>query len=227
MKTRKRSLLLLALLLTTACTSDPPPLSGASTPVAALIDTIYVSDPSLPQYDPDAAEYAEFPGAVGQLAEMGEDAIDAASHLAVAMRFPRPDSFLAAQALLSLGPDITAAALPHLIDNLRYDRSEVRIYSALLVGSVGAAASCAVADVAPLLWDDDPQVRTTAALALEKVTQRDLVEDEIEVPLTPSLTVDSLAPDTPPGKISTAARNWWTRQGSKINWRPVYGICDP
>ena len=158
---------------------------------------------------------------------MGADSIEAASHLAVAIRFPRPDSYLAAQALLKLGPDITATTISVLIDNLHNQKPEARIYSVILLGSVGNRASCAVADVAPLLWDPDPFVRSSVALALEKITEQDLVLSENEIVIAPSFLANSISEDTPEGRLVGIARNWWNEQASKINWHPSYGICDP
>lgn len=212
----------------------PPPVSTAiqisstSTPtVDTLIEIIYVSDPSLPQYDPKSPEFAEFPNALKQLSNMGAGAVDAASHLAVAITFPRQDSYLAAQTLLALSPDITVLAIPVLIDNLRNRKPETRVYSAILLGSAGHTASCAVENIAPLLWDSDPLVRSAAAFAMEKITEQDLVASQHEIVITPSFLADSISADTPDGAIVERARQWWNEQGSKINWRPVYGICDP
>jgi hypothetical protein len=188
---------------------------------------IYVSDPTLPQYDPNAVAYSRFPEIVGQLGHMGIDGIDAASHLAVAIRFPRPDSFLAAQALLKMGAEITKTTVPVLVDNLHSPNPDMRIYSVILLASVGKPSSCAVGEIAPLLWDSDPSVRASAALAIEKITEQDLVASEYEIEITPSFTPDLMFPDTPEGKVVEKARNWWNEQGSKVNWHSTYGICDP
>jgi hypothetical protein len=201
--------------------------SNSPTPSAdALSEMIYVSDPSLPQYDPYSPAFAEFPNVVKQISDMGANAIDAADDLAVAIRFPRQDSYLAAQALLRLGSDITATTITLLIDNLD-EKPEARIYSLILLGSVGKRASCAVGDIAPLLWDSDPFVRSATALALEKITEQDLVASDYEVLITPSFLASSISADTPEGKIVEEARRWWNEQGSNVNWHPSYGICDP
>lgn len=201
--------------------------SSSPTPSAdALSMILYASDPTLPQYDPDSAAYAEFPSVIKQISELGTDAVDAADDLAVAIRFPRPDSYLAAQALLKLGPGITATTIPLLLDNL-HAKPEARLYSAILLGSVGKRASCAVGKVAPLLWDSDPLVRSAAALALEKLTGQDLVSGGYEVLITPSFLANSITADLPEGKLAEKARNWWNEAGSKVNWHPRYGICDP
>ena len=160
-----------------------------SSSAEALSEIIWVSDPSLPQYDPNSSAYAEFPDVVQQISDMEADAIDAADDLAVAIRYPRQDSYLAAQALLKLGPDITGTIIPILIDNLRNEKSETRIYSLILLASVGDRASCAVEKIAPLLWDSDPFVRSASAFALEKTTGEYLVESDYEILITPSFLI--------------------------------------
>ena len=153
--------------------------------------------------------------------------VDSAGNLAVAIRYPRSDSYLAAQALLKLGTDITANTIPLLNDNLRNEKSETRLYSLILLASVGARASCAVENIAPLLWDSDPSVRSATALALEKITEQGLIASDYEVLITPLFLANSLTADTPEGKVVEKARNWWNEQGSKVNWHLSYGICDP
>lgn len=195
--------------------------------VEALSEIIWVSDPSSPQYDTNSPAYAEFPNVVKQISDMGADAIDAADDLAVAIRYPRQDSYLAAQALLKLGPDITATTVPLLTDNLRNEKLEIRIYSLILLASLGNRASCAIGNIAPLLWDSDPSVRSATALTLEIITEGDLVESDYEISITPSFLANSISPDTPEGKVVEKARNWWNEQGSKVNWHSSYGLCDP
>jgi hypothetical protein len=215
---------------TTPTVSELPTVvtvSNSPTPSAdALSEIIWASDPSLPQYDPNSSAFSEFPNVVKQISDMGDNAIDAADDLAVAIRFPRQDSYLAAQALLKLGPDITATTAGLLIDNLN-EKSEARIYSLILLASVGKRISCAVGDIAPLLWDTDSFVRSATALALEKITEQDLVASNYEVPIIPSFVANSLSADTPEGKVVEKARKWWNEQGSYVNWHPSYGICDP
>jgi hypothetical protein len=236
----------LIILLLGGCTpilgTVSPPLS-TGTPVTAATQTsvpavptrsaeqlsaiIWASDPTNPHYDPASAAYAEFPEVLTQLARMGLDAVDAADDLAVAIRYPRPDSYLAAQTILALGPEITTTLLPILIDNLRYQEPGVRIYSAILLGFAGRQASCSVGKLGLLLWDPEARVRTSTALALERVTGLDLVAGQFEIKITPAFVADSVPPDSPEGKISGKARQWWSDQGSKINWHPSYGACDP
>jgi len=195
--------------------------------VESMIEMMYVSDPTLPQYNPNAVAYSRFPEIVQQLGNMGMNGIDAASHLAFAIRFPRPDSYLAAQALLKMGAEITLTTVPVLVDNLHDPKPDTRIYSVILLASVGKPASCSIGEIAPLLWHSDPSVRSSAAIAIEKITEQDFVASEYEIEITQSFTSDMMFPDTPEGKIVEKARNWWNEQGSKINWHSTYGTCDP
>jgi hypothetical protein len=195
--------------------------------VGELERIIWASDPKLPQYDPGAAAYAAFPEAVRQIAAMGMEGIDAADDLAVAITFPRADSYLAAQAIIALGPEITLTLLPILIDNLQNQKAEVRVYSVILLGFSGERGSCAAGNTEPLLWDPDPQVRTATALALEKIIGEELVPVEDDIAITLAFLADSIPADTPVGKIAGTARLWWSEQGSKVNWHPSYDLCDP
>ncbi len=192
-----------------------------------LSEIIWASDPSLPNYDPDSPAFDEFPDAVNKISDMGVNAIDAADDLAVAIRYPRSDSYLAAQALLKLGPDITGTTIPILIDNLGNKKPTTRVYALILLASVGKRASCAVGNMAPLLWDSDPSVRSATAFALEKTTEQDLVESNQEALIAPTFLAESIFPDLPEGEVVEKARSWWSEQGSKVNWHPSYGICDP
>jgi hypothetical protein len=195
--------------------------------VDELIEIIYKSDPDLRQYDPESGAYAAFPDALEELSAMGTGAIDTVSDLAVAVRFPRSDSYLAAQTLLELGPELTKLGIPILIDNLHHQKPDTHIYSAILIGSVGDEASCAVGEIAPLLWDSDSRVRSAVALALEKITEEELVPSQYEILITPSFMANSLPEDFPEGQIVVGARTWWNEQGSKTDWHSSYGVCDP
>jgi hypothetical protein len=243
--------LIIALLLLTACTplsakpqspSAPelefpaPTTTNKPQPSARTMDElraiIYASNPASPQYDPGSASYVEFPEAVKQLSALGPNAVDAAGDLADAITFPRQDSALAAQALLALGPDITSTAIVDLFENLdpgnlQAQKPAALVYTAILLGSTGDRATCAVGNIGPLLWNSDPTVRSAAAVALEKITGRDLVASRYEISITPAFQADSIPADTPQGSIVGAAREWWSSQGSKIKWHASYGLCDP
>src|SRR5689334_19863981 len=98
----------------------PPTPTIAPTPTLTIGDIraiIYASNPESPQYDPKSTAYADFPKAVKQLSTMS-NAIDVAGDLAIAITYPRPDSYLAAQALISLGSDITSTTTVTLFSNL-------------------------------------------------------------------------------------------------------------
>jgi hypothetical protein len=86
---------------------------------------------------------------------MGPEGIDAADDLTMAITYPRQDSYLAAQAIIALGPEITSTYLPILIDNLKNQEPEVRVYSVILLGFTGERGSCAAGNIEPLLWDPD------------------------------------------------------------------------
>jgi hypothetical protein len=109
---------------------------------------------------------------------------------------------------------------------LSNQRPEIRMYSAIVLSIIGDKASCSLGNIGPLLWDADPYVRTSAALAIQGITGKELVANIYA--LTPDhLSSNPVAADIPEGKIVAAARQWWTEQGSKVNWHPGYDICDP
>jgi hypothetical protein len=163
---------------------------------------------------------------VEQLAAHNATTNNAASMLGYALGFPRPDSILAARALISLGPDWASTELPAMITHLNNPRPEVRLYSLIVLSITGDKGSCSLGNIAPLLWDADPYVRTSAALAIQTITGKALVTDAYLVN-PDDLSSNPLAADTPEGKIIAGARTWWTDHGSKINWHPSYDLCDP
>jgi hypothetical protein len=192
-----------------------------------LIKILEVSDPASPTYDPGSAAYAQFPEVLKELAALNSTTNNAASMLGYAMGFPRPDSILAAQALISLGSDTAGTELPALIGYLTDPRSDIRSYSAIVLSITGEDGSCSLGNIGPLLWDADPYVRTSAALAIQGITGKTLVAEAFVI--TPE-ALDLNFPiqaDTPEGKIVDNARNWWTGTGSKVNWHPRYDLCDP
>jgi hypothetical protein len=191
-----------------------------------LNQIIEASDPVSSTYDPGSAAYAEFPDALKQLAALNADTNNAASMLGYALGFPRQDSILAAQALISLGPAWAATDLPILIYDLKNQRPEIRLYSAIVLSITGNNGSCSLGNIGPLLWDADPYVRTSAALAIQGITGKALVA--IVYSITPDhLSANPVAADTPEGKIVADARIWWNDYGSKVNWHPSYDLCDP
>ena len=160
------------------------------------------------------------------------NAIDAAGDLAIAISYPREDSYLAAQALISLGSDITSTTIVTLLSNLDTSyhhnlKPDAIIYSIVLLSSTGNRASCAVGNIGPLLWNLDSRVRAAAAFALERITEQDLIASQYDIEITPSFMANSISPDEPEGTISAKARQWWNEQGSKVTWHASYGFCDP
>ena len=211
----------------------PPTPTITPTPTLTIDDIraiIYASSPESPQYDPKSAVYAEFPEAIKRLSTMA-NAIDAAGDLAGAINFPRQDSYLAAQALITLGTDITSTTIVTLFSNLDSSyypnqKPEALIYSIILLSSTGNRASCAVGNIGPLLWNSDSRVRSAAALALVRITEQNLIASHYEIEITPSFMAYSISADEPEGSITGTARQWWNEQGSMINWHPSYGLCD-
>ena len=220
---------------TLTLTSIPPTPTITPTPtwtIDNLRAIIYASNPESPQYDPKSTVYAEFPEAVKQLSLMGSSAVEAAGDLAIAVTFPRQDSYLAAQALISLGPDITSTTIVTLFGNLNssnlyMQKPDALIYSAILLSTTGKNASCAVGNIGPLLWNSDSTVRSAAAIALERITEQDFVASQYEIKIIPSFMANLVPADEPEGSIVKTARQWWDEKGSKINWHPRYGMCDP
>ena len=210
-------------------TSSPTPEDKSMDDLRAIL---YASNPASPQYDAKSTAYAEFSEAVQQLSAMGPEALDAAGDMAGAISYPRQDSYLAAQALLTLGPEITSTTIVTLFDTLDPGTAQNRspaalIYSMIVLSSTGNKASCAVGNIGPLLWHSDARVRSAAAIALEKIAQQDLVASQFEIEITPLFLAESISEDVPEGRIVDPARQWWNTVGSKKNWHPGYGWCDP
>lgn len=232
MKIKNIITLLIVALILVSCAPVAKVITPTQTPtIDGLRAIIYASNPESPQYDTKSIAYAKFPEAVKQLSTMS-NAVDAAGDLAGAINFPRQDSYLAAQALITLGTEITSTTIVTLFgnldsSNLHNQKPEALIYSIILLSSTGNRASCAVRNIGPLLWHSDPKIRSAAAFALEKITQQDLVASQYEIEITPSFLANSIAADVPEGSIVKTARQWWNEKGSKINWHPSYGICDP
>ncbi len=224
--------------IATPSPTNNPPAMPSATPVAsfhtpsqqeivdALINIVEASDPASHVYDPKSLAYQDFPLALPELAKLNSASNSAASELAYAIGFPRPDSILAAKALISLGPEWAGTTLPLLIGNLNNARPEVRLYSLIVLSTIGPDGACALGHVGPLLWDGDPYVRTAAALAAQSLSGRTLVFNAYTI--DPSqLAPTPIVPDTPEGQIVRDARIWWTNEGEKLNWHPSYDRCDP
>ena len=220
----------------TILTLSPVPPTPTITPTPTLtIDDIraiiYASNPKSPQYDPKSTVYAEFPEVIKRLSTMA-NAVDAAGDLAIAITYPRQDSYIAAQALISLGPDITSTTIVTLFGNLDSSnlhnlKPDAVIYSIVLLSSTGKGASCAVGNIGPLLWNPNSRVRSAAAFALERITEQDFIAGQYEIEITPSFMANSIFADEPEGSITGKAREWWNKRGSKVKWHSSYGLCDP
>jgi len=195
--------------------------------VADLISIIEVSDPQSRTYDPKSTAYAQFQDVIRQLAQIGSsNVIGIPSMLAYAINFAHPDPYFTAQALIALGPDAATNTLPNLIGNVQSQNSGVRLASTIVLGTAGHSGACAVGHIGPLLWDPDPRVRSAAAWAISRITGENVAQTMGDISANP-LILNSVLADTPEGSITGAARNWWTSQGSKVNWHPHYDICDP
>jgi HEAT repeat protein len=118
---------------------------------------------------PDSENFAR---ATQELGEMGEKAAPASLVLAKAMQYPRRDSYAAAQALIKIGP-AAKGAIPELIRALENERVEVRSDAAIVLGVIGEEARCAVPYLALLLWDDLPEISSSAARAIDNITELD------------------------------------------------------
>ncbi len=190
-------------------TSMPTPPS-----VEQLIEIVMASDPGSPVYDPGSKESESFAFAASELAKRGPAAAPAAPVLAQALRYPRRDSYLAAQALAAIGP-AAESAIPELLIALGDNRSEVRVCAVFVLGVIGKPSKEAVPLIAPLLWDSDLFVRSAAAGAMERITGLDLVEDPYD--LDPARAC-SVFGDEPNGSITAKVRAWWVEEGQYSDW---------
>lgn len=188
-----------------------------------LIAILEASDPALPDW-----EYADFGFATSELAKMGPAAAPAAPALARALQYPRRDSYAAGKALVAIGP-AAEGAIPELTKALKNDRLEVRSIALYVLGIISEPARCAVPEIASLLWDSKSSVRITAAMALDAITGRDLVEWIYEI--DPARL--SIPGESPPGKpyddssIISKARTWWTEEGQYLDWSGESNLCNP
>ena len=214
-----------------SATPNPSPTDTMVTlvyadPFDGILARLEASDPQSPRYDPNSEAYAAFPQVVKQLAEKNASNNNGADMLAYALSFPRPDSYLAAQALITRGPEVVASDLGLLSDSLLDPRARVRLYAMLALGTVGRQGTCALGHIGPLLRDPDAYVRSAAAAAISNITGKALLPAGSV--FTPQPLSESPVPaDSPAGTISGVAQKWWDEQGSKINWHPGYDLCSP
>jgi hypothetical protein len=220
----KRFPLSLTTLLLVACAprtvSSPTPLS-----LGDLMVVIRAGDPSLPESQYNSHLFAQFGDAAQQLTAMGTAAEPAAPLLAEALAYSRRDSYMAARPLVALGPH-AVSAVPQLLKNLTNPSAHVRRHSAYVLGSIGTQASCAVPNIAILLWDSDPFVRSAAAASLEAVTGVDLVPTHYQIRANPD-DAGSVPGDEPDGAIVHTARDWWSAAGAVDDWQASSTACQP
>ncbi len=210
------------ILCLTGCeASTPTPL-----PLEELIAILEASDPALVDYDDlePSEGFADFIFAVNELRELGPAAAAAAPALARALQFPRRDADVACPALVAIGPS-AEIAIPELTDALKSDYANARRDAAYVLGIIGERSKCAVPDIAPLLWDSDPFVRSAAAGALDKITGIDLVAKIYD--LDPASDPCSVFGDSDGGEISGEACSWWTEEGQYLDWTEGAALCDP
>ena len=152
---------------------------------------------------------------IKELEKRGQSASDAAPALAKAITYPRRDSGMAGIALISMG-ESAKSAIPILAKNLDHERADVRENSSFILGNIGNLAECSVPKLGNLLWDKDPAVRSTAATAIEAITNIDLIEDDYHE-IDPK-GYGSAVLDEPEGTITQYARTWWVESGQFMKW---------
>jgi HEAT repeat protein len=85
------------------------------------------------------------------------------------LREPQPASqYMAAQALMMLGPD-AAEAVPELLKLLNHKNAGMRALAAQVLGSIGRTARLAVPALKAMLKEAKPQMRIVAANALSRI----------------------------------------------------------
>ena len=199
--------------------------------VQEIMDIILASHPQSDKYDPNSTIYAEFPEALKQLKEMGPNVLKDdnlnLSVLSSAIGYPRQDSILAGDVLITFPPEYVSTTMPELIGYLSNPRTEVRRYASILLGYVGDRASCAVGSIGPILFlAKDPSVRSASAIALDNILNKGFVPPKYAISSN-FFSVSSIPNDEPEGSFTEKARIWWNEEGSKVNWHPTYDLCDP
>lgn len=170
--------------------------------------------------DPTSLRLVE---AANEIGNRGLEAADAAPILAVALSYPRRDSILVARSLAALGED-GRGAVPLLVASLRTDRADVRQVAVAVLGFIGEPARCAVPEIAVLLWDSDAYARTSAAVALDRITGVALSDSGIGLALKDP--TNGIA-DEPEGSKTDLAREWWIHSGSFMEWPTGSADCEP
>jgi HEAT repeat protein len=132
---------------------------GDKEAVPDLIDALSDSDASICAF------------AAGALGCIGPDAALALPKLKEKMNDNTDDYLRAnvASALLRIDSQTTKLAVPVLIETLRCDQSEVRVFSSAALGELGPRGKAAVPALVELLKDEDDNVRSYAARALGQI----------------------------------------------------------
>lgn len=160
--------------------------------------------------------------AMEELEKRGTDAVEAAPALANAFVYSRRDAAaLASYALVAMGPS-AETVIHSMVKYLENERSDIRENAAIVLGTIGEAAECAIPTLAKLLMDSGPMVRTAAAGAIERITGLDLVGADYEIELEPPFGV---VPDSDENHITEKARKWWLEEGQFQNWE-ISNRCD-
>jgi len=149
-----------------------------------------------------------------ELANRGSSASKSAPALAKALTYPRRDSYLAGFALIAIGPD-AKSVIPILVSELSHERTTVRRYAALSLGSIGKPAECSIPQLATLLWHSDSDTRVAASIAIDAITGINLVDPEAK--LDPK-TIGVMPIDEPEGVLSDPAKEWWVTTGENLDW---------
>ena len=147
---------------------------------------------------------------------MGSEASSASLTLAQAMQYPRHDAYVAAEALIKIGP-AAKEAIPELLNALDNERPEVRANASIVLGVIGDAAYCVVPKLAQYLWDEAPEVSSSAARALDGIIGISLVDQVDKLTTSTSIIYDE--------SISERARSWWLEEGQHQDWNREYDWC--
>ncbi len=185
-----------------------PPLSEkTNAELIQLLDTF--------RYENDEVSKYSFKLIVEELEERGASASEAAPTLARMIAFDGSTSVTASYPLIAMGSS-AQSAIPYLLQNLDSEREDVRRHSIFALGTIGKPAKCSIPEIAPLLWDNSPCVRSAAAGALTEITNIMLVESDLYK--LDATIPGSVACDNEEFRISQIARKWWTETGQYMDW---------
>lgn len=207
--------LLVSLWLLSGCSGyQTSPLPTAVPTPISVADLIAILD------NPDA-QGSDLTEAANQLQHWGSAAAPAVPGLRRALRYQYSYDARssAAEALTAIGP-LAKDAIPDLIQAVD-DENPINAYAAIALGSIGSAASCAVPRLAKALRSDDSALRSGAAIALDAITGKELVDSADRLAITAARDHIAIFVDEPEGTISDHARVWWDQEGRLQNWGTV------